>query len=183
MRTNVSEKRIVSVSPLGPITLVLFAAICLTWPGSSLTKVANGLLYQMNLAELGSVRKAAAALESIASASFSPVDYLPVLEYELESLAQKPQFMRQVLEQVQADLESASVADDLKFDSVLPVTSSESAEVTALRFVASSVAVVCHNVKQIRNDHGLILAEYYSDHSGPETKGYAVYYWSCHQPR
>lgn len=122
MKTKVNEGDACSVSRLGSITLVLFVAVCVGWPSFSITKMASGLLNQMKLAEPTAVQKAASDLESIASMSFSPVDYLPVLESELDTLAQNPQFMLHVVEQIQADFESASVADGLKFESVLPVS-------------------------------------------------------------
>ena len=181
MKTKINERKSVKVSSLGPITVVVAAAICLMWPSFSMIKIASNMLYETGLLAPPQLQRAATRLENIASQSFSPVDYMPVLANELESLADKPQFMLQVAQQVQADLESASGVNDLVFSSVFIVTSSQSGELSALTFDASSVSVVCQKVRQIRNDRGLILAEYWIDHLGPETKGHAVYYWSCYK--
>ncbi|MFA7337579.1 MAG: hypothetical protein WC028_12390 [Candidatus Obscuribacterales bacterium] len=122
MRTTIEERKTETISPLGPVILVLLAVIAVSLTNFSIAKMVNGLFDQIKLAEPTAVQKAASDLESIASMSFSPLDYLPVLESELDTLAQNPQFMLHVVEQIQADFESASVADGLKFESVLPVS-------------------------------------------------------------
>lgn len=162
MRTTIDERKIETILPFGPVILVLLALIAVTLPCFSISRMVNGLLYQSKLVKPTDVLEAAADLERIASASFSPVDYLPVLESELEASAQRPHFMRQVVEQVQGDLEGGYVAGGGRFDSLLPVIDGSSGELVELRFIASSRAIVCQSIKQ---------------------SGGVRFYWNCYSPR